>query len=316
MVDWHNYSHTILAMALSASHPLVRMTHYLERMFGRSADGAFCVTKAMRSDLHENWRISAKVLYDRPPETFRPISKQERSELFSKLTNQYPVFGEVTDKTGVIVSSTSWTEDEDFGVLLNALVKYEFVKKSKEVQIPELLVVITGKGPQKEYYLDKISKLNLEHVKIVTPWLETEDYPRMLASADLGVCLHTSSSGLDLPMKVVDMFGCRLPVAAVNFPALSELVQEGVNGKVFETSDELSEIIQDWFRNFPEVQEDHTSFRNKIDTFRALGWSKNWDDTVLDTFKQKDVNSPSGFVFIAFFICVFCLFSSLLPTAM
>ena len=44
--------------------------------------------------------------------------------------------------------------------------------------------------------------------------------------------------------KVVDMFGCRLPVAAVSFPALPELVQDGVTGRVFSSSSQLAAIIQ------------------------------------------------------------------------
>ena len=43
--------------------------------------------------------------------------------------------------------------------------------------------------------MKKISDLNLKKIKVLTPWLEAEDYPLLLASADIGVSLHSSSSG-------------------------------------------------------------------------------------------------------------------------
>ena len=45
-------------------------------------------------------------------------------------------------------------------------------------------------------------ELGLQHVAFRTAWLAAADYPVLLGSADLGISLHTSSSGLDLPMKV------------------------------------------------------------------------------------------------------------------
>jgi len=317
VVDWHNYSHTILSLALPASHPMVTITKLLERMFGQMASNAFCVTKAMSRDLASNWGVKARVLYDRPPHQFRPVTLEEKQNLFKKLSSDYSAFCDVDRKTGVLVSSTSWTEDEDFGVLLDALVKYEeAIREDKnEENLPNLLVVITGKGPQKQDYLNKIEKLCLKHVQIVTPWLETEDYPTMLASADLGVCLHTSSSGLDLPMKVVDMFGCGLPVAAIKFEALGELVKDGENGRVFEDSDGLFEIIKEWFDGFPiSCKEEHNLFRENLEEFRSLGWDENWDCVALNVFKQKDSDSLlSGLIIMAFFVCLFLSFSSFLP---
>jgi beta-1,4-mannosyltransferase len=36
------------------------------------------------------------------------------------------------------------------------------------------------------------------------------------------------------------MFGCGLPVAAKGFPALPELVKDGINGTIFHTQEELA----------------------------------------------------------------------------
>ena len=70
------------------------------------------------------------------------------------------------------------------------------------VALPRLLILVTGKGPQREHYQRQMARLRLQHVAFRTLWLEAQDYPLLLGSADLGISLHTSSSGLDLPMKV------------------------------------------------------------------------------------------------------------------
>lgn len=57
LVDWHNYGHTILAMALRPEHPLVRLCYWIEGFFGRRAYYHFCVTKAMQKDLLAKWGI-------------------------------------------------------------------------------------------------------------------------------------------------------------------------------------------------------------------------------------------------------------------
>ena len=145
-----------------------------------------------------------------------------------------------------LVIKSFWSQLIDsFGFIL----EYEVQREVNATLYPQLMCVITGKGPLKNHYLEIIKSKKWQHVIICTPWLEAEDYPKLIgesryifvwimqficsslwimirtnwmselftACADLGVCLHTSSSGLDLPMKVVDMFGCGLPVCAIDY---------------------------------------------------------------------------------------------------
>jgi len=173
------------------------------------------------------------------------------------------------DRPALLVSSTSWTPDEDFGILLEALKLYESraceanltncensqsKHDSKERPVlPRIWMVITGKGPLKDRYMAEVELLqkNWQYVRCTSLWLEAEDYPLLLGSADLGVSLHSSSSALDLPMKIVDMFGCGLPVCALDFACLPELVKDGINGLVFKNASQLAEHLETLLTSFP-----------------------------------------------------------------
>jgi len=86
-------------------------------------------------------------------------------------------------------------------------------------------------------------------------WLHSDDYPVAVASADLGVCLHFSSSGFDLPMKVVDMFSAGLPCLAIGgYPSLPELLVDGTNGRVFGNFNQLSDQIVELFSDPNETK--------------------------------------------------------------
>ncbi|KAG7090742.1 hypothetical protein E1B28_009832 [Marasmius oreades] len=198
------------------------------------------------------------------PSTFPTITAyaNDHRHPFSSNTSTYNVVNPPSlrpDRPALMVSSTSWTPDEDFGTLLNALKIYD--QRACEInardgeKLPKLLVVVTGKGPERERYMSEVKELEKDWkwVRCISLWLEAEDYPIFLGSADLGVCLHSSSSQLDLPMKVVDMFGCGLPVCALNFRCLPELVKHGKNGLIFEDASQLAEQLEYLLLSFPKA---------------------------------------------------------------
>ncbi|OEH76471.1 hypothetical protein cyc_05827 [Cyclospora cayetanensis] len=71
----------------------------------------------------------------------------------------------------------------------------------------------------------------------------------VVASADLGICLHRSSSSSDLPMKAQDMKGAGLPILALSFAALHEILPEW---QQFSTAEDLASMLACLLRGFPE----------------------------------------------------------------
>jgi beta-1,4-mannosyltransferase len=119
----------------------------------------------------------------------------------------------------------------------------------------------------------------LPSVTIQTAFLPFADYAKLLACADLGICLHKSSSGVDLPMKVVDMFGAGLPVAAYSaYESFSELVKEGENGCGFETAEELASILKRLLSPAGAVQ--LSILRQGAVKEGSRRWDEEWDSTV------------------------------------
>lgn len=90
--------------------------------------------------------FSATVLYDRPPQQFQPISIAKKHSIYLRLAEKYDIFQStcqndsniiestaftrkladgtiesLANRPAILVSSTSWTPDEDFSILLKSL---------------------------------------------------------------------------------------------------------------------------------------------------------------------------------------------------
>src|SRR5262245_1097910 len=155
------------------------------------------------------WRLPAPVLtlHDRPVDLFRPLPDfyggRAREGVLARLlpaildgdgvaagrgdgdgggdddADERSLFSPaavVSGRARLLVSSTSWTPDEDFSLLLEALEAYG----EGAAPVP-LLAVVTGRGPQRAQYEARVrtlraaARLRRGVVRVVTAWLTLSD---------------------------------------------------------------------------------------------------------------------------------------------
>ncbi|CAF2512632.1 unnamed protein product [Rotaria sp. Silwood2] len=300
IIDWHNYGYSMLALKHGFKHWIVHLCQRYEFFLGQLANINICVSNTFAKDLSVH-TIKASVLYDKPTNLFHIPTLEEKHRIFMKMNTQYaykPFQGRsnnstrftnedeknnisyLQDRPAILVSSTSWSEDENFELLFDALKKYA----SNEMNnLPSIVCIVTGKGPLKEQFVEQVERERdqYQHVEFCFPWLDADDYPLLLGCADIGVSLHQSSSGFDLPMKVVDMFAVGVPVCSVQYDCIDELVKRDQNGIIFQDANDLCDRLQSLLHGFPDRCLKLNNLKSNLIANRSNeNWSKEWESVM------------------------------------
>ena len=280
IIDWHNIGYSVLGLRLGQWHPAVRLARWLERHDARRADASLCVSRGLAEFLKSRFGLqNTSVLYDRPASIFAPVAHADRERYRQALLTRLGIHSSLA---GFIVCPTSWTEDEDFDVVIDAVRRLEdrirgWEASGRSRRFPDLVILVTGDGQRRIEFERRFAGLPARRVHLRARWLEPEDYPRVVGSADLGLCLHRSSSGLDIPMKVADMFGAGVPVCALDYGAtLAERVRHGSNGLLFSTAEQLANVLFDLFETFPADDQMFERLRTGARTSARMSWDEGW----------------------------------------
>jgi beta-1,4-mannosyltransferase len=280
VIDWHNLGYTLLQLRVGRWHPAVRLARWFERRDARRVDANLCVSRGLAAFLESRFGVSrARVLYDRPASAFVPMERADRERFRQALFARLNVH---MSSVGFIVCPTSWTEDEDFDVIIEAVPRLEERIRGWENAVPgrrftDLVILVTGDGQRRAEFERRFAGLNARRVQLRARYLEPDDYPRVVGSADLGLCLHRSSSGLDIPMKVADLFGAGVPVCALDYGAcLAERVRHGDNGLLFSNGQQLADILFDLFETFPSDQRTLDRLRAGARKSSRPTWEEGW----------------------------------------
>jgi beta-1,4-mannosyltransferase len=274
VVDWHNLGWAVLALGVGRRHPVVALARWYERALGRCADAHLCVSGALARELGR-WGMASPiaVFRDRPAVRFVPLDPVGRRATRRRLADSLGLSGR---EPAIVVSPTSWTRDEDFDLLLEAVRRAETLVAGR--RFPDVLVLLTGRGARREAFEARASALPGRRFHVRTTWLDPDDYPGALAASDLGLCLHRSASGLDLPMKIADLHGAGLPVCALDYGScLDEAVSHDDTGLRFADAWTLADQWVALLATFPDATPALDRLRANVDRARGVTWREGWE---------------------------------------
>ncbi len=274
VLDWHQTTAAMLELRLRGSGGRSCLATWLggvEGWLARRADDHLCVSEALREHLERRWGIGAAVVPDMPPDRFSPVPAKQSDR-----------GNEASHRPAIVVAPSGWSDDDDFDLLLDALREWDarLSRRPAPGAAPHARFVLTGEGERRREIEAELRACSWRRIEVVTAWFPPEEYPAALAGADLGLSLHASASGLDVPIKLSEMLGCGVPVLCLDYgPGARERIRDGVNGRLFASAPELAALLDELLGGFP-VAPELARLRAAVRAAPLEGWESTWQRSV------------------------------------
>jgi glycosyltransferase involved in cell wall biosynthesis len=193
VVDWHNLEAAMVALRLGqrrgpTSKLVVAAVAAHEGAVAQRAALHLTVTEALVEHLRGAGIASDRAIaFDDAP-VVRPTAHTAATRAAARAQRHLPD-GEL------LVMSSSYSLDDDIDFLVAALTRLAQRRHG-------LHLLLTGDGPRRHEAVAQLSAV--AGLRVLTRYVDDDDYLTTLSVCDVAVCVHRSASGLDFPFKVHD----------------------------------------------------------------------------------------------------------------
>jgi len=265
ILDWHNFGASLLPLRRPRWRRAARFYGWCEWRAAGMADEHWAVSSALAGNLPG---IRAVVVHDRPSRIFRAAAARPAADRLAWWRRVLPH----TPPPGApcwVVAPSSWGPDEDAHAMLR-VADWWRNNSASWGDAQQIAIIATGKGPLQADFARAAAASAGGPVMLRTAWVPAAEYPALLAQADAGLCLHRSSSGVDLPMKLADFRGAGRKALVLDYgPVLAEVFRPRTDGWIFRNDAELAAALRMLALTPPG---ERTAFSAAEDT-----WETEWD---------------------------------------
>lgn len=256
----------------------------LEKKVNRAADFRICSSRALQVFL-ELQKLSSSIIHDPPGNQFFS-EKVVKKEVFSFLGISernligilMPIYN--ADFLSFIFDFCERMDQEE---VKNAFIIFGNPKTESQV---ESIFNKKSNSTQNLKNQNNLLKLNLKYSSLHFVPINTDAYSNILSCCDVGILLNGSKYGFDYTPELTELIACKIPIIVGKGGCMTEVVENGKNGFIFQSKDQLFDILSQIFiEKTVDLNLMKESSKNKNSDW-DVEWKNFFDPLLEETMKK------------------------------